>query len=72
VASGALIGCPETIRERLTELEAVGVQELILGFPDILHLDTLRFFARECLASFDVSSASLLNNSSSPAVNLSE
>jgi hypothetical protein len=31
-------------------LEGIGVQEIILGFPDILHLDTLRFFARECMA----------------------
>jgi alkanesulfonate monooxygenase SsuD/methylene tetrahydromethanopterin reductase-like flavin-dependent oxidoreductase (luciferase family) len=50
VAAGALIGSPETIRERLAELEAIGVQEVILGFPDILQLDTLRFFARECMA----------------------
>ncbi len=47
VAAGALIGSPETIRQRLAELEAVGVQEMILGFPDILQLDSLRFFAQE-------------------------
>src|SRR5215472_3436206 len=50
VAAGALIGSSETIRERLAELEGIGVQEIILGFPDILHLDTLRFFAHECMA----------------------
>jgi F420-dependent oxidoreductase-like protein len=50
VAAGALIGSPETIRERLAELEGIGVQEIILGFPDILHLHALRFFARECMA----------------------
>ncbi len=50
VAAGALIGSPETIRRRLAELEAVGVQEMILGFPDILQLDTLRFFAQEVMA----------------------
>src|SRR5713226_6438867 len=50
VAAGALIGTPETIRHHLAELEAAGVQEVILGFPDILHLDTLRFFAHECIA----------------------
>src|SRR6266849_1995679 len=50
VAAGALIGTPETIRHHLAELEAVGVQEVILGFPDILHLDTLRFFAHEFIA----------------------
>src|SRR5438445_9003821 len=42
-----LIGSPATIREHLTELEAAGVQEVILGFPDVLQLDTLRFFAQE-------------------------
>jgi F420-dependent oxidoreductase-like protein len=50
VAAGALIGSPETIRQRVAELEEAGVQELILGFPDALQLDTLRFFAREFLA----------------------
>ena len=50
VAAGALIGSPKTIRQRLAELEAIGVQEVILGFPDILQLDTLRFFAHECMA----------------------
>src|SRR5436190_8679590 len=49
VAAGALIGSPETIRQRLAELEAIGVQEVILGFPDILQVDTLRFFAHECM-----------------------
>jgi alkanesulfonate monooxygenase SsuD/methylene tetrahydromethanopterin reductase-like flavin-dependent oxidoreductase (luciferase family) len=47
VAAGALIGGPETIRQHLAELEEVGVQELILGFADILQQDTLRFFAQE-------------------------
>jgi alkanesulfonate monooxygenase SsuD/methylene tetrahydromethanopterin reductase-like flavin-dependent oxidoreductase (luciferase family) len=50
VAAGALIGSPETIRQSLAELEAIGVQEMILGFPDILQLDTLRFFAHEYMA----------------------
>jgi len=50
VAAGALIGSPEMIRQRLVELETIGVQEIILGFPDILQLDTLRFFAQECMA----------------------
>jgi hypothetical protein len=49
VAAGSLIGSPETIRRRLAELEAIGVQEMILGFPDVLQLDTLRFFAHECM-----------------------
>ena len=47
VARGALIGSPDTIRARLEELEAGGVQEVILGFPDVLQLDTLRLFAKE-------------------------
>lgn len=50
MAAGALIGSPETIRQRVAELEEAGVQELILGFPDALQLDMLRFFAREFLA----------------------
>src|SRR5207248_7682647 len=50
VAAGALIGSPKTIRQRLAELEAIGVQEVILGFPDILQLDSLRFFAQEFMA----------------------
>lgn len=47
VAAGALVGSPQTIRERLAELEEAGVQEVILSFPDVLQPDTLRFFARE-------------------------
>src|SRR6266480_169828 len=47
VAAGALIGSPRTVRERLTELEEAGVQEVILTFPDVLQLDTLSFFAQE-------------------------
>jgi alkanesulfonate monooxygenase SsuD/methylene tetrahydromethanopterin reductase-like flavin-dependent oxidoreductase (luciferase family) len=46
----ALIGSPATIRMRLDELEAAGVQELILTFPDALQLDSLRFFAKESIA----------------------
>lgn len=49
-AAGALIGTPETIRRRLDELEAAGIQEVILGFPDVLDLEPLRFFAREVMA----------------------
>lgn len=50
LVAGALVGSPDTIRQRLTELEEIGVQEVILSFPDILQLDTLRFFAREFIA----------------------
>jgi hypothetical protein len=28
-------------------LEAAGVEEVVLGFPDILQQDSLRFFAAE-------------------------
>lgn len=45
----ALIGGPATIRSRLRDLEALGVDELIIGFPDVLQDDTLRFFADECI-----------------------
>jgi alkanesulfonate monooxygenase SsuD/methylene tetrahydromethanopterin reductase-like flavin-dependent oxidoreductase (luciferase family) len=45
-----LIGSPATIREQLAELEAVGVQEVILSFPDALQLESLRFFAQEFIA----------------------
>jgi F420-dependent oxidoreductase-like protein len=50
VLTGALIGTPDTIRRRLAELEAAGVQELFLSFPDALDLEPLRFFAREFIA----------------------
>ncbi len=45
-----VMGRPATIRERLAELEAAGVQEVILTFPDALQLESLRFFAREFIA----------------------
>jgi F420-dependent oxidoreductase-like protein len=45
--NSALIGSPDTIRRGLAELEAAGVQEVILSFPDVLQLDSLRFFAKE-------------------------
>jgi alkanesulfonate monooxygenase SsuD/methylene tetrahydromethanopterin reductase-like flavin-dependent oxidoreductase (luciferase family) len=45
--NAALIGSPDTIRKGLAELEAIGVQEVILGFTDSLSLDALRFFAKE-------------------------
>jgi F420-dependent oxidoreductase-like protein len=48
--TGALIGTPDTISQRLAELEAAGVQELLLTFPDAVALEPLRFFAREFIA----------------------
>ena len=44
--SSALIGSPETIRQRLAAYEAAGVQELVIHF-DVTHLETARRFARE-------------------------
>ncbi|HEU5440671.1 MAG TPA: LLM class F420-dependent oxidoreductase [Ktedonobacterales bacterium] len=49
VYAGALIGTPDMIRPRLDELEAAGVQEVVLSFPDVLDLEPLRFFAREII-----------------------
>ena len=43
----ALIGTPETVRQRLNEYEEAGVQELILTFPNITKLESMRAFARE-------------------------
>ena len=47
LGDSALIGSPDTIRKRLADFEAAGVQELIIGFHDVLQLDSLRFFAKE-------------------------
>jgi len=43
----ALIGSPETIRQRLVTYEEAGVQELVLRFVDGTNLEALRRFARE-------------------------
>lgn len=45
--AGTIIGTPDAVRRRLSELEEAGVQELILSFPSITKLETLRAFARE-------------------------
>jgi F420-dependent oxidoreductase-like protein len=47
--NSALIGSPATIRDRIAAYEEVGVQELLLRFPDALKLDTIRRFAQEFL-----------------------
>lgn len=47
VLSYGLIGSPATIRQRLAAYEAVGVQELVIGFFDSPPLDAMRRFARE-------------------------
>ncbi|HLZ57180.1 MAG TPA: LLM class F420-dependent oxidoreductase [Ktedonosporobacter sp.] len=45
-----LVGSPETIRQRLAEFEAAGVQELIIGFVDRTNPEQLRRFASEFIA----------------------
>lgn len=46
----SLIGTPDTIRKRLAEYEAAGVQEVIMWMPDAANLDAVRLFAREVLS----------------------
>jgi F420-dependent oxidoreductase-like protein len=45
----ALIGSPETIRQRIAAYEQAGVQELVLRFVDGTNPDALRRFAQECI-----------------------
>ena len=45
--ANSLIGTPESMRKSIAEFEEVGVQELILWFPDAAKLESLRLFARE-------------------------
>jgi F420-dependent oxidoreductase-like protein len=45
----ALIGGPETVRERLAAYEAAGVQELVLRFVDGTDPEAIRRFAEEFL-----------------------
>src|SRR5713226_4857398 len=46
----ALIGSPETIRQRLAAYEEAGVQELLIRFVDGTNLEALRRFAKEIFA----------------------
>ena len=46
----ALIGSPETLRQRLAAYEEAGVQELLLRFVDGTDLEALRRFAKEFFA----------------------
>lgn len=46
----ALIGSPETIRQRLQAYEEAGVQELIMRFLDGTNLEAIRRFAQEFIA----------------------
>lgn len=43
-----LLGTPETIRQRLSEMEQLGVQEVIVSLPDVTRSETLRLLA-QCL-----------------------
>ena len=45
----ALIGTPDSIRKRLTEIEQAGAQEIILFMQDAKDLEPIRLFARECM-----------------------
>jgi F420-dependent oxidoreductase-like protein len=45
-----LIGSPDTIRKRLADFEAAGVQELIVGFIDRTNPEAIRRFAKEFIA----------------------
>jgi F420-dependent oxidoreductase-like protein len=47
IVQTALIGSPETIRQRLAAYEEAGVQELLLRFVDGTNLEALRRFAQE-------------------------
>ncbi len=46
----ALVGTPDTIRQRLAEIEQTGAQEIILYMPDARDLASVRLFARECIS----------------------
>jgi F420-dependent oxidoreductase-like protein len=46
----ALIGSPDTIRQRLSSYEQAGVQELLLRFVDGTSLEAIRRFAEEFFA----------------------
>ncbi len=43
----ALIGTPEAVQQRLSEYQEAGVQELILTFPNITKLESMRAFAQK-------------------------
>lgn len=43
----ALVGSPETIRQRIAELEALGIQEVIIDFPSATDLTPLYRLAKE-------------------------
>ena len=46
----SLVGSPETIRQRIAALEALGIHELIIDFPSATDLTPLYRFAQEFIA----------------------
>ena len=44
-----LVGTPDAIRQRLSEIEQAGAQEVIIWMPDAAQLDAVRLFAHECI-----------------------
>ena len=48
---GAMIGTPDTIRQRLAEYEAAGVHELLLTFANRTNLDSIQLFAKSFIAT---------------------
>jgi len=47
--STGLIGTPARIRQRLSEYEEAGIQEIVIRFVDATRLESIRLFARECM-----------------------
>lgn len=60
----ALIGTPETIRQRLAAYEQAGVQEIILYLPDSARLESVRQFAREYIGTWEVDERCCFRNGS--------
>jgi F420-dependent oxidoreductase-like protein len=50
VLDSALIGSPETIRQRIAAYEEAGVQEMRLVFPDVVQRESIRRFAKAFIA----------------------
>jgi len=46
----SLVGSPETIRQRINAMEALGVQEIIMDLPSATDLTVLYRFAQEFIA----------------------
>jgi len=47
----SLVGTPEAIRKRLNEYEQIGAQEVILFFPAVERLESLRLFVRDVMGN---------------------